>query len=417
MSNLCNVLNLGSGIFIPRHASQPYGAALTHILTIGMGWFGEEPGGLNRMYAGLLSGLAGTGAVVRGLVAGSATGDSPKNIVLFAQRRDSTWRRMQACRRAVSEVLRADGADVVAAHFAPYALPLLDLLGPLPFVFHFHGPWAGESRAEGDGSLSVAMKRAIERRVYRRADRFVVLSEAFASILHHQYGVPLERIFIVPGGVDADRYVVTATRQAARERLQLPQDRPLILSVRRLIRRVGLEGLIDAMREVRRSVPEALLLIAGRGPLAGELEARIAARGVADHVRLLGFVPEEDLPWLYRAADLSVMPSVTLEGFGLPTIESLAAGTPVVVTPVGGLPETVLQLDPVLVTANSGAPAIADTLSFVLRDLEALPGAETCVRFVRENFDWPVIARKVLTVYEQSLAAPVTPERVLAGMS
>jgi glycosyltransferase involved in cell wall biosynthesis len=132
-------------------------------------------------------------------------------------------------------------------------------------------------------------------------------------------------------------------------------------------------------------------------------------------VRLLGFVPEEELPWLYRAADLSVMPSVTLEGFGLPTIESLAAGTPVVVTPVGGLPETVLELDPVLVTANCSAQAIADTLSFVLRDLGGLPSTETCVRFVRENFDWPVIARKVLAVYEQSLAAAVTPEQVCEG--
>lgn len=382
-----------------------------------MGWFGEEPGGLNRMYAGLLAGLQGTGASVRGLVAGSASADSPDKLVFFAQRGDSVWRRLKACRAAVSDTLRADGAEVVAAHFAPYALPLLDLLGPLPFVFHFHGPWAGESRAEGDGPLSVAMKRSIERRVYSRADRFVVLSEAFASILHHEYGVPHERIFVVPGGVDADRYMVTATRQAARERLGLPQDRPLIVSVRRLIRRVGLESLIDAMREVRRSVADALLLIAGRGPLAGELEARIAGQGLADHARLLGFVPESELPWLYRAADLSVVPSMSLEGFGLPTIESLAAGTPVVVTPVGGLPETVLELDPVLVTANCSAPAIADTLSFVLRDLGGLPETETCVRFVRENFDWPVIARKVLSVYEQSMAARATPDGIFAGIN
>jgi len=374
---------------------------MTQILTIGMGWFGEEPGGLNRMYAGLLSGLAASGVSVRGLLAGSASADSPGNIVFFARRGASALARLNACRAAIADALRTDGADVIVAHFAPYALPLLDLLGAQPFVFHFHGPWAGESRAEGGSRLSVAMKRAIERRVYRRADRFVVLSRAFASVLHHQYGIPGEQIFVVPGGVDAERYTVAAPRRAARERLGLPQDRPLIVSVRRLIRRVGLEGLIDAMREVRRSAPEALLLIAGRGTLAAELQARIAALGLADHVRLLGFVAEEELPWLYRAADLTVMPSVTLEGFGLPTIESLAAGTPVIVTPVGGLPETVLELDPVLVTANCGAPAIADTLSFALRHLEGLPGADACAHFVRANFDWPVIARKVLAVYER----------------
>jgi glycogen synthase len=399
VTNPCNVLSLSYRIsaLLPVRAAP---AALTQILTIGMGWFGEEPGGLNRMYAGLLSGLKGTGAVVRGLLAGSACADAPENIVFFARRSASALCRLRACRAAVAHALQTSGAEVIAAHFAPYALPLLDLLGERPFVFHFHGPWAGESRAEGDGSLSVAMKRAIERRVYRRADRFVVLSRAFASVLHYQYGVPVERIFIVPGGVDADRYTVSATRRTARERLGLAQDRPLIVSVRRLIRRVGLEGLIDAMREVRRSAPEALLLIAGRGSLAAELQGRIAALGLADHVRLLGFVAEEELPWLYRAADLSVMPSVTLEGFGLPTIESLAAGTPVIVTPVGGLPETLLELDPVLVTANCGAPAIADTLSFALRHLEGLPATDMCTRFVRENFHWPVIARKVLSVYE-----------------
>jgi glycosyltransferase involved in cell wall biosynthesis len=366
-----------------------------------MGWFDEEPGGLNRMYAGLLSGLAEAGARVRGLVAGSAGADAPENLTFFARRKDSGLHRWKACRAAVTAVLHADGADVVAAHFAPYAWPLLDLLEQRPFVFHFHGPWAGESLAEGDGSLTVALKRAIERRVYRRADRFVVLSRAFASILHHQYGVPLERIFIVPGGVDADRYGVTTTRRVARERLKLPQDRALIVSVRRLIRRVGLEGLIDAMQGVRRAVPESLLLIAGRGALAGELKARIAARGLADHVRLLGFVSEDELPWLYRAADISVMPSVSLEGFGLPTIESLACGTPVIVTPVGGLPEMVSELDPVLVTANCGARAIADALAFALRHPEGLPPTDICTRYVRENFHWPVIARKVLAVYER----------------
>jgi glycogen synthase len=204
----------------------------------------------------------------------------------------------------------------------------------------------------------------------------------------------------VPGGVDADRYCMNGSRRAARERLQLPTDRPLIVSVRRLIHRVGLEGLIDAMAEVRKSAPEALLLIAGRGALARELAGRVAERGLQDHVRLLGFVAEGDLPWLYRACDLSIMPSVALEGFGLPTIESLAAGTPVLVTPVGGLPEVVVELDPGLVLRDASTPSLADAMSWALRDLAKLPSPETCASYVREHFDWPVIARKVLAVYQ-----------------
>jgi glycogen(starch) synthase len=366
-----------------------------------MGWFGEEPGGLNRMYAGLLGSLEREEVEVRGLVAGTAQPGQgiPACLTFFERREASAIRRLQACRRAVGAVLRTRQVDVVAAHFSFYALPALDLLQERRFVFHFHGPWASESRAEGENPVGVAVKRSIEARVYRRADRFIVLSSAFAEVLERHYGVARDRVHIVPGGVDANRYRMNGSRAEARARLKLPPDRPLIVSVRRLIHRVGLEGLIDAMVEVRKSAPEALLLIAGRGVLAAQLAARIEARGLKDHVRLLGFVAEADLPWLYRACDLSIVPSVALEGFGLPTIESLASGTPVLVTPVGGLPETVAELEPGLVLPDASVASLADAMTHALRDLGRLPSPESCVRYVREHFDWPVIARKVLAVY------------------
>lgn len=366
-----------------------------------MGWFPEEPGGLNRMYAGLLGGLSAAGVAVRGLVAGRAEGAGPlpSGLSFFSRRDAPAIERLRACRSAVSAALRADGVGVIAAHFSLYALPALDLVGDRSLIFHFHGPWADESRAEGENRISVAVKRLIEERVYRRADRFIVLSSAFATILEREYRISRDRISVVPGGVDADRYCALGSRREAREKLQLPIDRPLILSVRRLIHRVGLEGLIDAMVEVRRSHPEALLLIAGSGVLAGDLAARIAERGLQDHARLLGFVAEDDLPWLYRACDLSIVPSVALEGFGLPTIESLAAGTPVLVTPIGGLPEVVLELDPGLVLRDASTPTLADALSWALRDLDRLPSSETCAKYVRDHFHWPVIARQVLAVY------------------
>jgi len=366
-----------------------------------MGWFGEEPGGLNRMYAGLLRSLEAQEVDVRGLVAGTPQPCQgvPACLSFFERREASAFQRLRACRHAVGSVLRTWQIDVVAAHFSLYALPALDLLRGQRFVFHFHGPWANESRAEGENGLGVAVKRRIEVHVYRRADRFVVLSSAFGDILERQYAVPRERIYIVPGGIDADRFCVNGSRREARDRLHLPLDRPLIVSVRRLIHRVGLEGLIDAMVEVRKSVPDALLLIAGRGVLAAELAARIETKGVANHVRLLGFVADADLPWLYRACDLSIVPSVALEGFGLPTIESLASGTPVLVTPVGGLPETVTELDPALVLPDATVASLADAMIQALRNHGNLPSQENCVRYVREHFHWPVITKKILNVY------------------
>ena len=76
--------------------------------------------------------------------------------------------------------------------------------------------------------------------------------------------------------------------------------------------------------------------------------------GLQDHVRLLGHVPEADLPLAYRAADLTVMPTASLEGFGLSVIESLAAGTPVLATPVGGMLDILPPLGEQLVLEGAG---------------------------------------------------------------
>jgi glycosyltransferase involved in cell wall biosynthesis len=153
------------------------------------------------------------------------------------------------------------------------------------------------------------------------------------------------------------------------------------------------------MDSVHARVPDALLAIAGTGPLVGQLRARIQARGLDDHVRLLGFVADADLPLFYRACDLSIVPSLALEGFGLTTIESLAAGTPVLVTPVGGLPETVQALDAGLVLADARPATLAAGLADALRGALPLPSPQRCARYARTHFDWPVIAGRVLAAY------------------
>ena len=142
-----------------------------------------------------------------------------------------------------------------------------------------------------------------------------------------------------PWGVEARRFATTVTRREAREQLGWPQDRPTLVTVRRLTRRMGLESLIGAIKEVHGRAPEILLLVGGKGQLSKELSARVLSLGLEKNVRFLGFVPDEQLPLAYRAADLTVVPTVTLEGFGLIAVESLAAGTPVLVTPVGDCPK------------------------------------------------------------------------------
>jgi glycogen(starch) synthase len=373
-------------------------------IQLGKEWFGERSGGLNRYYADLVAQLPRVGVGVSGLVTGSdevVTG-SHGAVHPFAPSRASLVSRLRGARAAARRLIAEQPDSLAVSHFALYTAPCLDLLRRRPLVVHFHGPWAAESEVEGAGAVAARLKRAMEGAVYHRAARFVVLSRAFADLLARSYGVDPDRIRVVSGGVDARRFAPASTRDEARDALGWPSDRPIALVVRRLVRRMGLEDLITAVKYARATTPDLLVLIAGRGPLSDELEARCVAEGLAGHVQLLGFVPDEQLPLAYRAADFSIVPSVALEGFGLIVAESLAAGTPVLVTAVGGLPETLDGLAPQCVVRERGPQALGEALSAAVAGRLRLPDLAACVRHARERFDWAVVAGRVRAVYAEA---------------
>ena len=389
---------------IPSERSESRDLHLKSLQTLqlGMQWFGEDAGGLNRVYAHLVRELAHSGVELHGLVAG--TGDVARAsgglVHAFAPASAPLLSRLRALRTASRAWLHERPDAVVVSHFAMHALPVLSQLGAHPFVVHFQGPWGAESRVEGAGALSVLAREMVERRVYRRADRAIVLSTAFRDVLAREYHVPMDRIHVIPGGVDVDRFAIAASPSECRRTLGWPTDRPIVLCVRRLVRRVGVDTLIEAANVLRARIPDALVLIAGTGPLRAELEARVAALGLEKHVQFLGFVPDHSLPTAYRAADLTVVPTAALEGFGLITVESLAAGTPCIVTPVGGLTDVITPLAPQLVTHTTSAGDIGALLAAALRGEIPLPTARQCESFARRDHDWPVVAARVRQVYE-----------------
>ena len=328
-------------------------------LQIGMHWFPERAGGLDRMYYSLVGALPGAGVEVRG--SSPARRRSPTTRTARSRASAPHRSRLHAgCSPRAREEIRSERPDVISSHFALYTFPGLDVTRGIPQVSHFQGPWADESQVEGAASLGQRAKRYLEQAVYTRSSRLIVLSQAFGQILTNRYGIDPSRVRVIPGCVDTAQFDTPLTPAEARHKLQLPQDRPIVLAVRRLVRRMGLEDLIDAIGLLKHRHPDVLLLIAGKGKIGEELQQRIDAAGLQDNVKLLGFVPDNHLAALYRAATVSVVPTVALEGFGLITVESLASGTPVLVTPVGGLPEAVAGLSDDLVLPSTGADAIAE---------------------------------------------------------
>ncbi|MCU0567970.1 MAG: glycosyltransferase family 4 protein [Oculatellaceae cyanobacterium Prado106] len=377
-------------------------------LQIGLGWFPEHAGGLDRYYYDCCRYLPDAGVEVRGLVAGSeqVLADSGGQVSAFAPHTASVLARWQKLRQASQPILQTEAVPLVVSHFALYTLPLLNLLGKKPLVVHFHGPWALESILEQPGnrrSLSTQAKFLLEQRVYRRASHCIVLSQAFAEILHREYRVPMAQIHVIPGGVDGDRFQTPFTPAEARAKLGWDGDRPTLVTVRRLARRMGLENLIAAIAQVRLHQPDILLHIVGKGELSASLQAQIDELDLNNHVRLLGYIPDEQLGLIYRAANFSIVPTIALEGFGLIVVESLAAGTPVLGTPIGGIPEILQPFSPDLLLEGSEPNQLAQGILEVLAGQRQLPSASDCQTYVQQHYEWRAIAGRIREVYELAI--------------
>jgi len=372
----------------------------SQIFCLGMGWFPKAPGGLNRYVYELIHQLVREQDKVElyGLDLPETRIDSPIIFVHLASPDSFLPLRLWSTR---SNFLKrqSPSPDAINLHFALYSFPLLQSFPKdIPITFTFHGPWAFESQQEGQGKWSIAFKKWIEQRVYNRCDRFIVLSNAFGKILHETYNIPWNKIHIIPGGVDTQRFQHNLSRQEARSQLNWHPDRPTLFTTRRLVHRMGLDKLLTALAQVKRQLPDVWLAIAGKGPLRADLERQVQMLGLQDHVEFLGFLPDEQLPLAYQAADLTVVPSQSLEGFGLILLESLACGTPALCTPVGGMPEVISPFCPELVTDTSEASAIAERLTDLLTGILPLPSRDACREYACRHFDWKIIAPQVRQV-------------------
>ena len=167
---------------------------------------------------------------------------------------------------------------------------------------------------------------------------------------------------------------------------------------------MGLDTLIDAWAQVQPELPAgALLLIAGDGPLRGDLEQRLARAGAHDTIQLLGRIGDDALVDLYRAADVGIVPTRSFEGFGLVVIEAAACGTPTIVSRSGGLPEAVARLDPALVVPAGDAPALA---ARIVRAAAGELPSRAAARSFAERYAWPAVADRNRVVQREASGAP-----------
>lgn len=307
-----------------------------------------------------------------------------------------------AAARQAAQVARRYGCTQVwfgaAAPLGLLAAGLRERTGITRAVALTHGHEAGWAALPG--------ARGLLRRIGRGVDVVTYLGEYFRVRLARAVG-DLTTLEQLAPGVDTDAFAPTVRGDEIRARYGLT-DRPVIVCVSRLVPRKGQDTLIRALPLIRRTVPDAALLIVSGGPYRSTLESLAAANGVAAHVVFTGAVPWSQLPAHHAAGDVFAMPCRTrrggldVEGLGIVYLEASAVGRPVLAGDSGGAPDAVRDGQTGYVVSGRDVNAVAERLIELLSDqaLAARMGAAGRA-WVESEWRWDTKAAR--------LAALLTP--------
>jgi glycosyltransferase involved in cell wall biosynthesis len=296
----------------------------------------------------------------------------------------------------VKKLQKTFNFDVIDAHY----------VYPDGFAAVLLGYWLGKpvvvSARGSDINLfkDFPVIRRFLRYTMMQANGVITVSQALKNAAC-SLGVPAEKVTVIPNGVDALKFFPLPQREA-RKRLGLP-NRRIILSVGRLCQNKGFDILIRAFKMLLDKCDESdlSLVLIGEGAFRKPLEEMIASARLQDHIQLIGEVPHAELALWYSAADVFCLASGR-EGWPNVLLESLACGTPVVATAVGGVPE-IIRSDAIGFLTERNEWDIAEKLTLALNK----PWRSDTIIDYAQTYSWDQVALSVFEVF-----ASVLPDRV-----
>ncbi len=282
-----------------------------------------------------------------------------------------------------------------------------------PIIQTIHGVLADEyAQATLRGGLTIKQKLAnlfmwklakYEEQSAKKATLIVTISQYSKKKMLQYYDIDPKKIRLVPNGVDTDRFTPEGRVEEIKPLVKI-DNRPVVLFVGRLIPRKGLTYLVEAAKQVVKECKDVLFVIVGNGPLRGRLISDIAAAGLKHNFILLGDVSEEDLPKIYRCADIFTLSSIQ-EGQGIVLLEAQSSGKPVVAFNVSGVAEAVRNEETGLLASPANSDELARALLRLLSDISLRQKMGKNGRdFVVTEFSWSIIAKKLLSVYHEAIA-------------
>jgi len=298
---------------------------------------------------------------------------------------------------ALPMALRREGAELF--HAPHYVLPPLT---PCRSVVTIHDCIHLRFPQYLPSTLGYAYARGQMWTATHRAARVITVSEASKRDILHYFHIPESRIEVIYNAIDDRFWQEPPADEVARVRERYRLTDPFVLYTGNIKPHKNLERLIEAFHLLRQNSPNLsnvqLLIIGDEISKYATLRRAVHRHKLHKHVRFFGFVPDQTLAALYRLADVFVFPSL-YEGFGLPPLEAMASGTPVITSNVSSLPEVVgdaaIMIDP------HDPKAIAEAMHRVLTD----PGLRADLRArglarARE-FSWERSIKRVREIYDE----------------
>lgn len=297
---------------------------------------------------------------------------------------------MALARTGAFAVVHAMGANQAAA--AAFVLSLLR--SSTPFLLSLTG-------TRSDLRTASRVLGPLYRQMHRRATEIHALTTWHAEQARSLgYRGPVD---VIPFGADPERFRASAgLRASMRERLGIEAETTVLVTVARLVRRKRIDDLIRSLSYLP---PSTRVVVAGTGPERIALEALAASEGFGDRVTFLGLIDDDDLPGVLAAGDVFVLPS-SEEGFGIASVEAMAAGTPVVATPVDGVRDLVEDAQTGLWCAPGDPRSIATAVMRLQSDAALRRRiVEEARRRAETTYAWDAVATRFAELYER-LGAP-----------
>lgn len=207
-------------------------------------------------------------------------------------------------------------------------------------------------------------------------------------------------IKVVPHGVDVTRVNPHIDGSMAREKLGIKDDEIMVLSIQRLVKKKGVNYLIDAVFDVVKKSPDVKFVIVGDGPERESIMKLARKLKVSNNIALTGFIPSKDLARYYSACDIFILPSL-YEQFGLVLVEAMACGKPVISTKVGAIPEVVDDGKTGLLVEPKNPRQLAGAIIKLAndKDLRRKMGRDGRRR-AKTKYDWDTVVEEYLEIYD-----------------